>query len=1733
MKLNKALMNLPPRSSLSATIVVLAAERGELVKTSMEGRLHGRWFFLEIMSDKLGRQIDPEEIHVITVQADASLIRAYGEKGQQARDQAIDLLVPLITDPSTFAVIFRQDTWKIIQVAGWSGGQVVGQRLAGMYLFGKPGDCKSLAVMSGATPSRISGFFGAGLTWKYGQAARDVRLTILTKAGQEAVTAEDAPNVDFSVYGMGPDLKPIHDGLAQMNGEFIMCWLYGDDWRQKGIQPLAEGTVVKTLRWAIKDRYVIKCNAVIRWGMPKDVDLYVHEENIKKEWIPFFDGIFIHGIVDHETPLRTDRQWLTMCSNAASVFLGYVRDFFRRFEDAIQGGNSTLKEFLGESIEISEEEFFEAQEHGNATIAGKILKRFNIGQFPQLASQLLNAATGGSKLNQKVALGGVEIPRDLATRAYILPEIAGFGSDGYYRTSLTSLRNNEVVCGDHEGEATAMRSPTSTPWEIFIVNFVKPLKGMWRAAVGTAQVSWMIIAKLLKRLGGGDLDDQGGFNKDKKVVEAAKERLSSQTALEYDTEMVSKFTRVKEPAKACTWLELVNYTLKAFKKGMLAIIGAWASTVCRYLPVYEWLDKQSLTKGLSYAEFTKAVEKAELGALVPKVGIPKNTPYQQRYRRVTVGELYFVEYDRQQKCDVEVPLAWKLYALYSHRLQYNILLQPWFGEEFIDAGNKGENGEHWIIALFNAICTIFDGIGIGEVYCFAGSGDRKVPFELSKLMMGSFTLIKSQPDSKGKYPIYGTASYTNGVLDTVFRDVEDPKTHEVHSKPVHSAGMKRVGGALDAVEALLPKVQDGKHKGKAIAYKLWEDDPATTREAKNISKFYQLIWKPNLATWTETKSIQTMVIALYKVVQKWYRVLPTSKYEWDSIWGKDMKAFFDGMKEEDRTFHLSRWLGAINLVNIKKAHLTFLLRRMAHSSVLPEINPPEGLKPTEAQIFAAGTILYLYMGCSLADTMWASREGKPKVNGAQLVANLLGKDLTGLNPRLAAGIEEVGTGIGLTPEQIIATKVLAKHHVVNDRLLWEEEMGPRTAFMLEKYGVDPAAPTDPTPTTPTESEEEFTDTVDLVSDEDLGWLDDTSNIIEEEVEETADPLPSVPEPVIEEPVEEMPVISSPLPPWKKAAFVLAPIARGTDIWAVVTRPGSDKIGLPGGKAEPGDETLADTAVREAFEEGWLVEGIGQCFHVAEVDGYEVHWFEAEVAYPMVDFKEKGRIETTSASTHEVEESGMGNMQAMAAYLELHDPAPAEDPGEQAVRQDLEFLSKGLNKAQLIAYHAVLNGENTVITGNAGSGKSFVLSRLRDALTIMDRRHVVLGSTGVSVCNVRGNATFHSFFGLGHGIGHSTQVNGQFVKEQPSYQDAEHAIRRMGNKYSYFQTKLHQWCAGRTAITIIIDEVSMIDAALLDVAERGASESGIDIQWVLVGDPLQMRPVDGELFFKPPQYRECHRAVEGMLQRLSFTKVLLHEIVRQKDDKAYAEALNEIRVGKVPSSDIFMKRIAAYNKDQSKLDKALHVYASKAAVQGHNDRAIEQLRESGAESYTFQAAVIASSADERQALLQVFEPIPEFLEIMVGMRIMVRQNIKPMGLINGTMGTVTGIVPEMGVYFDTDDGRSVYLTRTEMKGPEGPDHAPQGTLIQIPIVPAFALTGHKVQGLTIESPMVVHMWMGRNGKAPIHSDFKGWAYVALSRCTRITDLYIDSDAWRFNRSIHADADAINWLKTFQS
>jgi 8-oxo-dGTP pyrophosphatase MutT (NUDIX family) len=114
---------------------------------------------------------------------------------------------------------------------------------------------------------------------------------------------------------------------------------------------------------------------------------------------------------------------------------------------------------------------------------------------------------------------------------------------------------------------------------------------------------------------------------------------------------------------------------------------------------------------------------------------------------------------------------------------------------------------------------------------------------------------------------------------------------------------------------------------------------------------------------------------------------------------------------------------------------------------------------------------------------------------------------------------------------------------------------------------------------------------------------------------------------------------------KQAVFIIIPISENT--LAATTRPNEEnKIGLPGGKVDPGEE-LIDAVVRESTEEGWKIDRklVSETpIRDILINNTHVYWFRyTGTAEELSEYKEKHRgILPIVVTVEEISNSGFGN-----------------------------------------------------------------------------------------------------------------------------------------------------------------------------------------------------------------------------------------------------------------------------------------------------------------------------------------------------------------------------------------------------------------------------------------------------------------------------------------------------------
>lgn len=381
-----------------------------------------------------------------------------------------------------------------------------------------------------------------------------------------------------------------------------------------------------------------------------------------------------------------------------------------------------------------------------------------------------------------------------------------------------------------------------------------------------------------------------------------------------------------------------------------------------------------------------------------------------------------------------------------------------------------------------------------------------------------------------------------------------------------------------------------------------------------------------------------------------------------------------------------------------------------------------------------------------------------------------------------------------------------------------------------------------------------------------------------------------------------------------------------------------------------------------------------------------------------------------------------------------------------------------------ALEAMRGGENVLITGNAGTGKSTLL---RMFLAEQEEQGVlVTAPTGVAALNVNG-FTIHRAFGF-----------------RPNFFPED---LRPGGRWSPSANVKRVLKAIRV---LVIDEISMVRAEIFDMMDIALRSIRRDekpfggVQLILVGDLLQLPPVvtpaERDLFttFWDSPYYFSAKVHDG----LNIKHVNLTRIWRQSDS-AFIEILNEVREGSVGEQSL-QRLNQQVDSDFVAPNGWVTLAARNQRVAAINAQRLNALTSTRYVSH----AVYAGEANANS-----FNGT-ETLEYARGARVMTLINDPAGRFVNGSFGEIIEASPEE-VVVQIDGGDVVALRKHtwEVGRPVVIDgkitSSVVGSVTQFPLNLAWAITIHKSQGQTIPK-----LFIDLTGGTSQEGQF----YVALSR-----------------------------------
>ncbi|CAB4042533.1 ATP-dependent DNA helicase PIF1, partial [Paramuricea clavata] len=265
--------------------------------------------------------------------------------------------------------------------------------------------------------------------------------------------------------------------------------------------------------------------------------------------------------------------------------------------------------------------------------------------------------------------------------------------------------------------------------------------------------------------------------------------------------------------------------------------------------------------------------------------------------------------------------------------------------------------------------------------------------------------------------------------------------------------------------------------------------------------------------------------------------------------------------------------------------------------------------------------------------------------------------------------------------------------------------------------------------------------------------------------------------------------------------------------------------------------------------------------------------------------------------------------------------------------DFRKLVQSFNIEQKEFFYHVLNSVKTgkmplrlFLSGGAGVGKSTVTNALYEALMRYlnaqlendpdDVSVIKVAPTGKAAFNIRGN-TLHSAFKIpaNRGFNYCTLDR-----------DRLNTIRSQLEKLQ----------------VIFIDEISMVGSGMFTFLDlrlqqiMGTKEPFGGLSVITVGDLFQLKPVFDHWIFENSS--ESYNTLASNLWQQYFQMFELPQVMRQREDKDFAEIINRIREGKHTENDIrvLKERIFTLTSEHPEYPiTSTHLFSTNMAVDEHN------------------------------------------------------------------------------------------------------------------------------------------------------------------------------------------------------
>ena len=382
--------------------------------------------------------------------------------------------------------------------------------------------------------------------------------------------------------------------------------------------------------------------------------------------------------------------------------------------------------------------------------------------------------------------------------------------------------------------------------------------------------------------------------------------------------------------------------------------------------------------------------------------------------------------------------------------------------------------------------------------------------------------------------------------------------------------------------------------------------------------------------------------------------------------------------------------------------------------------------------------------------------------------------------------------------------------------------------------------------------------------------------------------------------------------------------------------------------------------------------------------------------------------------------------------------------------------------QKTALKILHSGENVFITGQAGSGKTFLLNKFINEARKKGKTVAVTATTGLAATHLNGT-TIHSWSGMGV----ANSISGNFYSK----------IRKP-RRENICETDI-----------LIIDEISMlhdyrldmVNAILKKIRKNNSPFGGI--QLVMSGDFFQLPPVN--------RYDDEFKGgfvTESVAWRQAGLKICyLNEQHRQADEELSA-ILTAMRTNNLKRDQVqtLLNRIDAEAPSNEIVTK---LYTTNRDVDIINKKELAKIK---GKSY-FYSQETEGTKHYVEVLRRAILAAP-ILELKKGAHVMSIKNSPDGKYVNGSLGEVVDFKYGNPVV-KFNNGNTVRIKTSEWNLADG--EIVLASIEQVPLKLAWAITVHKSQGMTLDGAEI-----------DLSRAFvEGMGYVALSRVKNLHSLYL--------------------------